>query len=224
MPSDYTFRPLLSENSDFLPEEPLGESVLADDAASIRVWQPKSRVVVLGRTQKAEKEIYLKATQEDSVPVFRRFGGGGCVLLDEHSVCISMRYERVKGLTVADYLEHSCMGIADFLASEYDLDCQIGDNYDLILDDRKFLGSSLYMPKGCAQYSAVMLFDGAAMDGIAKYLTMPSKEPVHRRGRSHEDFLVPLQTYLSDDAQTFAEKLQDFMEENEWTSRVGDHD
>ena len=217
------FRPLLSENSDFLPEEPLGESVLAPDSSSIRVWQPKSRVIVLGRTQKPHKEIYLEASQKDSVPVFRRFGGGGCVVLDEYSVCISLRYERKNGLTVADYLEHSCMGIADFLASEYDLDCKIGENYDLILDDRKFLGSSLYMPKGCSQYSAVMLFDAKAMIGINRYLSMPSKEPSHRRGRSHEDFLVPLGEYVKDDPQTFVAKLQYFMEDNEWTSRVGDH-
>ena len=217
------FRPLLSENSDFLPEEPLGESVLVEGAHSIRVWQPKSRVLVLGRTQKPYKEIYLEAAKQDAIPVFRRFGGGGCVVLDHFSVCISLRYERKNGLTVADYLEHSCMGIADFLASEYDLDCQIGENYDLILDDKKFLGSSLYMPKGCAQYSAVMLFNEAALLGINRYLSMPSKEPSHRRGRSHEDFLVPLQKHISDDAQTFVAKLQHFMEDNEWTSRVGDH-
>ena len=212
------FRPLFSEHSDFLPEEPLGESIFDLEKKPVRVWRPKSTIVVLGRSQKAEKEIFLEATQKDSIPIFKRHGGGGCVILDENCICIALRYKRDGKHNDTDFLKHSSLGVQLFLKETYDLDVEIKENYDLLLNGRKFLGASLYMPKGYCYYSAVMLFDREAMNQINKYLSMPSKEPKHREGRTHEDFLIPLGEHIECTFESITRDLQEFMEETDWVA------
>ena len=213
-----SFRPLHSDNADFLPEEPLGESILDLKEAPVRVWQPKSTIVVLGRSQKAEKEIELDATKEDAIPIFKRHGGGGCVVLDENCVCIALRYNREnKNLNITDFLRHSSLGIQLFLKETYSLEVEIKENYDLVLEDRKFLGCSLYMPRGLCLYYAVLLIDRKAMAKISRYLSMPSKEPKHRGSRSHDDFLIPLNERIECSIESFVHDLEEFMLETDWT-------
>lgn len=206
-----TYKPLFSEHSDFLPEEPLGESLLVADGPAVRVWQPKSTIIVLGRSQKAEREVFLEASKEDKIPIFKRYGGGGCVVLDENSVCIALRYERGASIDITGFLEHSTKAIQSFLNETYDLGVEIKDNYDLTIGDKKFLGSSLYMPKGICLYSAVILLDKSALEKINKYLQFPSKVPDHRKGRNHTDFLVPLKTKKNIDTQEFIRALEKYI-------------
>ena len=210
------FRPLKSENSDFLTEEPLGESLLVEEESNLRVWRPRSPVIVLGRSQKAEKEINLEAARNDAIPIFQRHGGGGCVVLDENSVCIGIKYERENSLNISDFLMHSSKGIQLFLNETYDLDVQIKDNYDLTLNNKKFLGASLYMPKGLCLYLAVILLHNDGLKNINKYLTMPSKEPEHREGRSHSDFLSPLMNHVNCTFDDFRSDLEEFMVQMDW--------
>lgn len=215
--SKSNFRPLRSENSDFLPEEPLGESLLLTNSPNVRVWQPKIPVIVLGRSQKAENEIKLNVSQNDGIPVFQRMGGGGCVVLDENSICLAIRYERDGNMNVNHFLEHSSKGVQLFLQENYGLSVEIKENYDLLLNGRKFLGASLYMPKGFCLYLAVILMKSEGLNKINKYLTMPSKEPLHRQGRTHEDFLTPLLSHLKNvTMESFRVDLEQFMNETEW--------
>ncbi|MCM8536015.1 MAG: hypothetical protein NE334_08780 [Lentisphaeraceae bacterium] len=216
-----TYKPLFSVHSDFLPEEPLGESLLLADKPSVRVWQPKSTIIVLGRSQKAEREVFIEASKEDKIPIFKRYGGGGCVVLDENSVCIALRYERGASLDITAFLEHSTKAIQSFLNETYDLGVEIKDNYDLTIEDKKFLGSSLYMPKGICLYSAVILLDEAALEKINKYLQFPSKVPDHRKGRNHTDFLVPLKTQTDIDTKQFIVSLEKYILENKILEFLG---
>ena len=209
------FRPLFSANSDFLPEEPLGESLLLEDSPCIRLWEPKSTIIVLGRSQKADKEIFLDVSKKDRVPVFKRYGGGGCVVLDENSVCVAFRYNRGDSIDITSFLEHSTKAIQVFLNETYDLGVEIKDNYDLTIDNKKFLGSSLYMPKGICLYSAVLLMNEKALPKINKYLKFPSKVPDHRKGRSHTDFLVPLQNLIDDSNSEFLERMKRYLDKSD---------
>ncbi|MEW6486848.1 MAG: lipoate--protein ligase family protein, partial [Thermodesulfobacteriota bacterium] len=47
----------------------------------VRVWEPRAPAVVLGRSNRAEREADLGACAADGVPVLRRRGGGGAVVL-----------------------------------------------------------------------------------------------------------------------------------------------
>ena len=210
------FKPIFSENSDFLPEEPLGESLLAKESPEFRIWEPKSTIIVLGRSQKADKEIFLDASKEDKVPVFKRYGGGGCVVLDENSVCIAFRYDRGASIDITSFMEYSTKAIQSFLNETYDLGVEVKENYDLTIDSKKFLGSSLYMPKGLCLYSAVLLMNKKALPKINKYLKFPTKVPEHRKGRNHADFLIPLQTLIDDSNAAFMAKMKSYLQDSKF--------
>lgn len=217
--NENSFQPLKSVDSGFLPEEPLGESLLDLTSSPVRVWRPQSPVIVLGRSQKAEKEIDLEKAVLDEIPIFQRHGGGGCVVLDENCICIGIRYPRESGIiNVTDFLKHSSEGIQLFLKETYGLEVAIKENYDLLLGDKKFLGCSLYMPKGLCLYLAVILLDKEALTKINRYLLMPSKEPGHREGRSHEDFLTPLKEHIECTFEGFRADLEEFMLATDWTA------
>jgi lipoate-protein ligase A len=187
------FRPLTSDNSDFLPEEPLGESLLDLNTPPLRVWVPKKPVIVLGISQKPEREIHLDRSRGDGIPVFRRRGGGGCVVLDEGCVCIAMRQPRRDDLNLTHHLAHSSRVIQEVLNRHWDLEVKIEENHDLTLHGRKFLGCSLYMPRDYALYLCVILVKRSSLDRIRRYLPMPSRLPSHRAARGHDDFLIPLE-------------------------------
>ncbi len=198
-------------------DDPLGESVLVPNSPPLRVWRPKSTKIVLGRSQKAELEIFIENAEKDKIPIYQRRGGGGCVVLDEHCVCIAMRYPKHGRTNVSEFLKYSSLGIKHFLSETYGLDVEIKENYDLTLNNRKFLGCSLYMSKDHCLYYAVLLMDKRALHKITHYLTMPSKKPAHRQNRSHEDFLTPLFDHIDHENSydSFIKNLEEFMTETD---------
>ena len=85
-----------------------------------------------------------------------------------------------------------------------------------MLNNKKFLGCSLYMPKGLCLYLAVILLDRGALEKINRYLLMPSKVPEHRKDRSHDEFLTPLRDHVECTYESFMKDLEEFMKETDW--------
>ena len=57
-------------------------------------------MVVLGNSNKSEKECYQESCEADGVPVLKRYGGGGTVVL--HDGCLVVSF----GFWVRDYFEN----------------------------------------------------------------------------------------------------------------------
>lgn len=64
------------------------EAIARCGIPTFRVWTT-SRCVVVGRFQKAEKEVDIQYCEFHEIPVLRRFTGGGAVFLDEGVPCLS---------------------------------------------------------------------------------------------------------------------------------------
>ena len=205
-------KPLLSKDSSFLPEEPLGESLLQNLHKNFRIWVPKSTILVLGRSQKLKGEINTANAQTDNIPIFRRQGGGGCVLLDGNSICVAFRYSRNNSYNTTPYFTKSSKIIQQFLLNQLNLECQIHPNYDLSLGGKKLLGASLYMPKSFALYLAVILIDKAkVINKINRYLHYPSKSPNYRQNRSHDEFLTSINEHTNITPIELSKKLQEYL-------------
>ena len=189
-----------------LTKEPLGENILRN-SVTCRVWIPEEKIIVLGRSQEAEKELNISLVQKDKIPVFKRLGGGGTVFLDESSTCFSIKFFRNKSKNIDDYLSLGCQKIIDFLASDFNLMVDKKGLFDLTIHNKKFLGSSLYMSKEVVLYYAVILYSFKSMPLIEKYLKFPSKSPDYRKKRSHRDFLTSLEEHLVYTQELFNEKL-----------------
>lgn len=155
-----------------------------------RHWEPERVMVVLGRSNQAAKEVEEQRCQEDAIPILRRRGGGGTVVLSPGIVVISLAkrvshmyfeefFHKVNSLVIAGL---QTLGIAGL--------SQQGHS-DVCLGDRKILGSCLYGGQQALFYTASLMVDND-LALIDHYLKHPSREPDYRRGRSHREFLTTL--------------------------------
>lgn len=158
---------------------------------AVFIWQPSEACVVLGRSNIAEQEAYLDRCEQDNIAVLKRYGGGGTVLLHEGCLIVSVgawvdspyhndRYFRLLNDAVTTTIQR-------LLPLPF---AQRGFS-DIVQDDRKIAGTSLFRSRNYLLYQASILVD-TNIEAIEKYLRHPSKEPEYRRARGHRDFLSSL--------------------------------
>lgn len=146
--------------------------------------------VVLGRSTSVE-EIHIERCREDGVPVLRRAGGGGAVVLCRGMVVIS-----AAGRTTLPFLLREHMNLVNqrIMAALYLLgvgNLSVQGISDIALEDRKVLGSSLYRTGDTVLYQGSLLVS-PDLGLIDRYLKHPFKEPAYRRHRPHVLFLTTL--------------------------------
>lgn len=176
--------------------DPTGEELLDRGRPPFKLWVPEGRALVIGHSQDPERELISEAVRRGGIPVHRRMGGGGAVLLSPACACVGLRFARRKGVTLHDYFEAGSELIKRTVAKAFGLDLKTHGISDLALADsagrlRKVAGCSLYMPRDFALYLASILVN-PDLGEIATYLSHPSREPDYRSGRDHGDFLVGL--------------------------------
>lgn len=158
----------------------------------IKTWIPQEPVVVLGRSNKRGTEANRERCEGDGVEILKRLGGGGTVILHEQCLVVSA------GLWVKDYYKndlyfknlnqslidvfHSQIPGAGFTQRGYS---------DVVLGDKKLVGTSLFRSRNYLLYQASILVD-PRIDLMETYLRHPSAEPDYRQGRSHRDFVMGL--------------------------------
>ena len=162
-----------------------------DIAVGCRIWEPPDVSVVLGRSNQAANEVEIARCQQAQIPILRRRGGGGTVLLAPGVLVITLvkrvkrRYhfqeyfQQVNAVLIAALMQLGVCGLTQRGIS------------DICLDDRKILGSSMYRPQDILFYTASLMVanDVRLLD---VYLKHPSKEPAYRQGRSHQHFVTTL--------------------------------
>ncbi len=155
-----------------------------------QVFIPKETLVVLGNGNNAEKEVYLDNCKTDGVPVLKRYGGGGAVLL--HASCLVVS----AGLWVKDYFRNDfyfCRVNKALIAALSSFHPSLTSLYqdgisDLCYEGKKIAGTSLFRSRNYLLYQASILFD-SKIELIERYLKHPTKEPEYRQKKSHRDFI-----------------------------------
>ncbi len=175
-----------------------------DKDLSVSVWVPKSPMVVLGRSNKATREVNTENCLKDGIPILKRLGGGGTVLLHKGCLVVSI------GTWVKDYyqndlyfrlLNQSLINTIQRIVPDLTLG-QRGYS-DIVLGEKKIAGTSLFRSRNYLLYQASILVD-LQIESIERYLAHPSAEPDYRRGRSHRDFLLGLLEVTSLQAEEWA--------------------
>ena len=158
-----------------------------------KVFVPKTEAVVLGSGNEAAKEVNIAACQSLKIPIIRRYGGGGTVVLYPGCVVVSL------GCWVKDqfsnnlYFKMINQAVISSLASEWSVLSGLSQAgiSDIVMKDRKIAGTSLFRSRNYLLYQASILVQ-MNPSLIESVLSHPSKEPDYRRGRKHSDFLVGL--------------------------------
>jgi lipoate-protein ligase A len=176
---------------DYLFDRDLLDRVRQTGLPDISVYPFSFPAVVAGRGSCLETEIRLPACARDRIPVFRRMGGGCAVFLDPGTVIVSMALP-AGGFAGIQRLFNRCnRTLIRGLATSGLIGIYQDGISDLVLDDRKVGGTSLYRSNNLAYYTAslVVSTDLEAMD---RYLKHPPREPAYRRHRPHSTFVMGL--------------------------------
>lgn len=172
-------------------EDELVEQARATGRALCLVYRPQDTCVVLGRGGSEERELHRAAIDADGVPVYRRPGGGGAVVLDEGNlvVVLALPLPGLGAITAAFKLASDlvigALGACGVPGVE-----QRGVS-DLVLGDRKLGGSCLRRERGLVHYATTLLVD-PRLDRLDRYLQHPPREPEYRKRRPHSDFVTTL--------------------------------
>ncbi|MFZ5818074.1 MAG: lipoate--protein ligase family protein [Bacillota bacterium] len=156
----------------------------------IWLWEPERVECVLGAGT-PETDVDLALCAASDVPVFRRKGGGGAVVLSPGCLIITACYDGRRRQFATQWIEPIASAIARAVESLGLPDVRVRGLGDVALGERKILGSSLYANREVALYQGSLLVD-SDLELIPLYLPHPSKEPDYRRGRSHLEFVTSL--------------------------------
>lgn len=182
---------------DLFPQDPMGESLTLPNTFPIKAWTSPEYSLILGASQKPEKELNLDHVVGDQIPIYRRRGGGGTVLLGPRGLCYALRFKKQSKYGIHDYLSKGTGLLQGLLESNFDLSTHQRGTSDLCIEQKKILGCSLYMPRDYVLYLASVLYQDET-ERISKYLAHPSREPEYRAGRLHKDFVTSLETHIDD--------------------------
>jgi lipoate---protein ligase len=160
---------------------------------ALDIWVPDQLLVVLGSSNRPEREVHEKNCAADGVPVLRRYGGGGCVILYQGCVVVSVGAWMQEPFANQKYFQLLNGAVIQAL-------CRVDAGLnkleqrgisDIAWQGRKVAGTSMFRSRQYLLYQAsIIVSKDAGLFG--RYLQHPSKEPDYRQGRGHDDFLMGL--------------------------------
>ncbi len=154
------------------------------------LWEAEQIECVLGAgTPQTDVDLALCCATD--VPVYRRKGGGGAVVLSPGCLIITACYDGSRKAFATQWVMPIAEAIVRALQSLGVKEACVRGLGDVALGDRKILGSSLYANRKVALYQGSLLVN-PDLELIPQYLPHPSREPDYRRGRSHLDFVTSL--------------------------------
>jgi len=178
-----------------------------EEPVAVSVWVPDKAMVVLGSSNDASLECDVDACAHDGVPVLRRYGGGGAVVLYPGCIIVSVGmwvrqhfqndlYFKLCNQSVIDALkivspDTSALVQAGISDIAWSMSSSMAGG-----QGKKVAGTSLFRSRNYLLYQASLIVD-LNTDLISRYLRHPSKEPAYRAGRKHEDFLIGLSSLMT---------------------------
>jgi lipoate---protein ligase len=159
-------------------------------AETLRLWEPRQPMVVVGRSSRVETEVRLDACRELGMPVLRRPSGGAAIVAGPGCLmyALVLSYELRPELRALDqahrWVLQKLAAALDTLAPG--VECR--GTSDLTIGNRKFSGNSARCRRGHLLYHGTLLYE-FPLPLVERCLTMPPRMPDYRDGRPHEGFV-----------------------------------
>lgn len=190
------------ENVPIFQQLELEEALLrADDRFFCLINTGSTPAVVMGISAKKEEVVNAPQAALLSMPLIRRFSGGGTVVVDSDTCFVSW----IAPVSLAPCVPEAVHKFAsNFYAQVFQPDFELKQN-DYVFGNRKFGGNAQYFRKDRWLHHTSFLWDYSQerMDS----LLFPPKTPKYREGRKHKDFLCCLKEKF-ESKELFLEKLK----------------
>lgn len=161
----------------------------------LRFWESPLLFVVLGAGGVVLDDVDVETCRNYSLPILRRCSGGGTVLqgpgcLNYTLVLRKDAHPQVKSIDGTYRLVLGSV-VQAVRAAGIREEVEIGPPSDLAIAGMKFSGNAQRHKKHAVLMHGTLLhhFD---LGSVARFLTMPKRQPAYRAGRNHGDFVMNL--------------------------------
>lgn len=171
----------------------LEEALLRTDENSyciVNKGSPPS--IVMGISGKKRELVDELAAKEKSIPLIRRYSGGGCVVVDEDTLFISFIIGK-EFYTAPLYPESIHRWAEDLYLSSWKIPGFALRENDYVIQEKKCGGNAQYLKKDRFVHHTTFLWKYCPTK--MSLLLHPAKEPSYRKKRDHLDFLQPLHSH-----------------------------
>jgi lipoate-protein ligase A len=162
------------------------------DHEILRFWESHDPFVVLGYSNKLDREVYQETCRKDNVPILRRCTGGGTVI--QGPGCLN--YALVLKIPEDGPLTGITSTNAHIITQHQKaLQKVLGNGVimqglsDLAVNDLKFSGNAQRRKRSHILFHGTFLID-FDLPLVERLLPMPSRQPDYRKNRPHEEFLT----------------------------------
>lgn len=158
-----------------------------------RFFESKRKVVVLSSSNKPEIEANVEECEKQSIPILRRKGGGGTVVLGPGCLILTFAFYAKDVFGNSKYFHQINQMWIDALQPFVPVPLSQNGISDICCGEKKIAGTSIFRKKHLLVYQGSLLVD-VDIETIGSFLKHPSREPDYRQGRSHSHFLTTLKT------------------------------
>eukprot|EP00741_Cyanophora_paradoxa_P022853 tig00021521_g22073.t1 len=148
--------------------------------------------VVMGISGVPEKLLDLEAIRRAPIPVYRRFTGGGTVVVDEQTLFITLLFNGQQ-LGLQAFPREIMRWTEELYQPVFGRDFRHVEN-DYAYGDLKFGGNAQAISRDRWLHHTSFLWD-FQLERMA-YLQLPERRPAYRQSRSHGSFLCRLRDYF----------------------------
>lgn len=154
--------------------------------------QGAPRAIVMGISGDAEALIDLPKARQDSIPIIRRFSGGGTVIVDENTLFITFIMSKTS-LNITPFPEQILRWSESVYRDAWQIPQFHARENDYCIGAHKCGGNAQYITKTRWLHHTSFLWD--YHDDNMRYLHMPTKRPQYRQDRAHTEFLTRLKSH-----------------------------
>lgn len=145
----------------------------------------------MGASGKAEEEVDLARLAQGDLPLFKRRGGGGTVLLGPHCLVLTLQARVRHFFRNLHYFAAINGAVIQALNTLTPAAYHPAGISDVAVENRKLLGSSLFRSQHYLLYQASILVE-LPLDLMDAILLPPRRQPEYRQQRTHGQFLTCL--------------------------------
>lgn len=157
-----------------------------------RFFETQTTAVVLSSSNKAEVEAHPQRCAELGVPILKRKGGGGTVVLGPGCVVLTLAFYAQDVFGNSGYFHAINEVWSHALAAAGVAQVVTRGISDLAVGNCKIAGTSIFRRKHLLVYQGSLLVS-PQFQLMSQLLSHPSREPDYREGRPHEGFLTSTQ-------------------------------